>query len=326
MTGTTDRLGVRVPFDQLPFVPGTTERHAWDVWGREDDIGSLNLVGPEQVRYACGLVRSGQVVSLSLPLDEPKPALVPSREPYRHVVTRNRTGGDDMLDGLYLQCSSQWDGLRHIRFRQHGYWGGRQDADLDATGALGIDRWAGHGMIGRGVLVDVASRFERRGEPLAPDRSFPITPALIEEILAEQGTGLRVGDFLLLRTGWTEWYRSLPEQRRRDMIGTIGRAEDPLACPGLAAGQDTAAYLWDHGVAAVAADNIALEVLPVDRAVGFQHRRVIALLGMAVGELWLLDGLADACRAANRYEFLLSSGPLPLPGGVGSPSNAYAVL
>lgn len=321
MTGA--RCGVPVPFDQLPFVPGTTERHAWNVWGREDDIGALNLVGPEQVRHACGLVRSGRVVSLSLPLDEPKPPLIPSREPYRHVVTRGRTGSDDMLDGLYLQCSSQWDGLRHIRFRQHGYWGGRQDADLAATGALGIHRWAEHGMIGRGVLVDVAGHV---GETLAPDRSFPITPELIDEILAAEGTELRVGDFLVLRTGWTEWFRSLPDERRQSMVGTIGREQDPLACPGLAAGQDTAAYLWDHGVAAVAADNIALEVLPVDRSVGFQHRRIIALLGMAVGELWLLDSLADACRAEGRYEFLLSSGPLPLPSGVGSPSNAYAVL
>ena len=24
-------------------------------------------------------------------------------------------GWDDWLDGFYLQCSSQWDGLRHIR-------------------------------------------------------------------------------------------------------------------------------------------------------------------------------------------------------------------
>ena len=47
---------------------------------------------------------------------------------------------------------------------------------------------------------------------------------------------------------------------------------------------------------------------------------------MAIGEFWLLDGLSAACRAAGRYEFLLTSGPLPIPAGVASPSNAYAVL
>ena len=83
-----------VPFAELPVVPGTDERHAWDVWGRDDELGALNLVGPEQVREACGLVRSGTVVALNLPLDEPKPGLFPSREPFRHVVTASRTGRD----------------------------------------------------------------------------------------------------------------------------------------------------------------------------------------------------------------------------------------
>jgi Putative cyclase len=312
-----------VPFAELPVVPGTDERHAWDVWGREDELGALNLVGPEQVRYACGLVRTGTVVPLNLPLDEPRPGLFPQREPYRHVVTAGRTGRDDRVDGLYLQGSSQWDGLRHIRFREFGYWGGRQEDDLDASGVLGIDRWAEHGMLGRGVLVDLAAHL---GADLVPDRRLGVTPGLVEEILAAEGTELRRGDFLVLRTGWAEWYRALPEADRARMVGTVGRPDDPLACPGLDAGRATAAYLWDHGVAAVAVDNPAMEALPVQRDVGFLHRRLIALLGLAIGELWLLDGLAAACRAQGRYEFLLTSGVLPLPSGVGSPANACAVL
>jgi hypothetical protein len=317
---------VPVAFGDLPFVPGTEERHAWDVWGRDDEIGTLNFVGPEQVRHACGLVRSGTVVPLSLPLDEPRPSLFPTHESYRHTVSVSRSGRDDQVDGLYLQGSSQWDGLRHVRFREFGYWGGRQEADLEASGTLGIDRWAAHGMLGRGVLVDVAAHCASRGEPLVPDRPVAVTPELIDEILAAERTELRTGDFLILRTGWTEWFRALPEADRRSMVGSIARAEDPLACPGLAASQNMAEYLWNHEIAAAAGDNPALEVLPVDRTVGFLHRRIIALLGMAVGEFWLLDGLSAACRAEGRYEFLVTSGPLPIPAGVASPSNAYAVL
>ncbi|WP_214404016.1 cyclase family protein [Pseudonocardia lacus] len=312
-----------VPFAELPVVPGTEEHHAWDVWGRDDELGALNLVGPEQVRAACGLVRSGTVVPLNLPLDEPKPGLFPSREPFRHVVTASRTGRDDRVDGLYLQGSSQWDGLRHIRFREFGYWGGRQEDDLDGSGVLGIDRWAEHGMLGRGVLVDLPGHL---GPDLAPDQRLGVGPELIEEILAAQGVQLRRGDFLVLRTGWLEWFRGLPEAERAELVGTVGHPEHPLACPGLAAGRDTAAYLWDRGVVAVAADNPAMEALPVQRDVGFLHRRLIALLGLAVGEFWLLDTLAATCRAQGSYEFLLTSGVLPLPSGVGSPSNACAVL
>jgi hypothetical protein len=104
-------------------------------------------------------------------------------------------------------------------------------------------------------------------------------------------------------------------------VGAVGRPDDPLACSGLAADRDTARYLWNHRIAAIAADNPAMEVLPVDRATGFQHHRVIALLGGAVGEFWLLDRLAATCREQRRYEFLLTSGVLPVPSGVGSPAG-----
>jgi hypothetical protein len=86
-----------------------------------------------------------------------------------------------------------------------------------------------------------------------------------------------------------------------------------------------AGWLWDHQIAGMAADNVGLEALPVDAAVGFQHRRLIAMLGMPMGELWDLDALAVDCAADGRYEFMLVSAPLYVPGGVGSPPNAYAL-
>jgi kynurenine formamidase len=313
-------------YRELPVLPGTDEHHAWDVWGRDDELGSLNRIGPEQVRAAGALIRTGQVISLSLPLDEPKPSLFPTRSAYRHVMTRTRTASDDMVDGLYLQSSSQWDALGHIRFRQHGYWGGRQDADLDGTGALGIDRWAEHGLIGRGVLADVAGHLAGQGRPVLPNERLAITPTLLDEVLAAQGSQLQAGDFLVVRTGWLEWFRSLDLGDRDKLVGTVGHRERPLACPGLDAAPDTAAYLWDHGVAGVAADNLAVEAIPVDPAIGFLHHRLIALLGLALGELWWLDALAASCRRQGRFEFFLTSGPLPVPGGAGSPANAYALL
>ena len=87
-----------------------------------------------------------------------------------------------------------------------------------------------------------------------------------------------------------------------------------------------AGYLWDHEFAAVAMDNVGVEVFPVDRAKGFLHRRLIALQGMPLGELWHLRRLAEACAERGSHEFLLVSGVLPLPRGVGSPANAHAVL
>ena len=310
-------------FDELPFVPGRTdERQAWEVWGGSDNIGSLNRIGPDQVAAAARLVRTGEVVSLSLPLDEPFPGVYFHREPYVHTPHRTANGRDDKVDNLYLQFSSQWDGLRHMRYRDR-YWGGRSDDDLDATTDIGIEYWAQRGIIGRGVLIDVVAYQASIGRPLASDEPFEITPALIERIAAEQGVVFISGDLLVVRTGWVEAYRRLALEDREQMQGTIGKG---FACPGLESSQSTARWLWDTGIAGVASDNPAVEVLPVDRSKGFLHRRMIALQGMAVGEFWWLAEIAEACAARGRYEFFLTSAPLNIRGGIGTPANAYAIL
>jgi hypothetical protein len=318
-------LGVRrtPAFSELPTLPGRDEHHAWDVWGRDDEIGTLNLIGPEQRLAATRAVRTGEMISLNLPLDEPAPGLFNERSGYGHVIEDTAVGLDDKLDDFYLQSSSQWDGLRHIHVGRHGFWGGRSKSDLETTDVLGIDRWADHGFGGRGVLVDVARYVRDSGVPLAPDEPVEITTALLDEVAAAQGLTFRSGDILVVRTGWTEWYRALPREHRERLRGTIGAG---FACPGLGAGKDMAGYLWDHEFAAVAADNVGVEVFPVDRDKGFLHRRLIALQGMPLGELWDLRRLSDHCASSGTYDFLLVSGVLPLPRGVGSPSNAYAVV
>jgi hypothetical protein len=310
-------------FAELPTLPDRDEHHAWDVWGRDDELGTLNLIGPQQRLAAARTVRTGEMVPLTLPLNEPDPGLFDERGAYRHVVEDTPAGHDDRLDEFYLQGSSQWDGLRHIRAGRHGYWGGRTEQDLAGSDVLGIDRWAEHGLGARGVLLDVAGHLAARGTPLAPDRPVEITTALLDEVAAAQHTRFESGDVLVVRTGWTEWYRALPRADRVRLRGTIGSG---FACPGLESTKEMAGYLWDREFSAVALDNVGVEVFPVDRAKGFLHRRLIPLQGMPLGELWHLAPLARACARRDSHEFLLFSGILRLPRGVGSPANAYAVL
>ena len=58
-------------FAQLPVVGQTGERHVWDVFGRDDQLGTINLITPEHVKRATSLVRSGKVINLDLPLNFP---------------------------------------------------------------------------------------------------------------------------------------------------------------------------------------------------------------------------------------------------------------
>ena len=55
-------------FAQLPIVGSTAERHAWDVFGRSDQLGTVNFLTPERVKQAATLVRTGRVINLNLPL------------------------------------------------------------------------------------------------------------------------------------------------------------------------------------------------------------------------------------------------------------------
>jgi hypothetical protein len=283
----------------------------------------LNLLTPERVRRAAGLVRRGVVFNIEPARSVPHPNR--AEPPFRHLVQPGHTGRSDSATEFELHGGvGHLDSLRHIRFRGHGYYGGRQEHDLDTTPALGIQRWAEHGVVGRGVLLDVARHLERADGPLRPQQRFAITGGLLDAVAAAQGVAFEPGDIMLLRTGWMEWYLGLDAAGRAALVGTVHNREGGLECPGLDAGQATAAWLWDRGFSVLLADNIALEVMRVAGS-EFQHRRILAMLGMGIGELFDFTALAADCAADGVYEFMVTIKPLNIPGGVGSPANAYVI-
>ncbi len=312
-------------FSDLPIIEKTGERHAWGVFGQGDQLGAVNLLTPERVKFSATLVRRGAVFCLSLPLNYPIDLYSGYRAGYNHHFTVGRGGWDDHLDNFAMQGSSQWDGLRHSRYREFGYYGGRQEEDLTEKGDLGMEHWAKHGIIGRGVLLDVAGHLEKQGSPVDPRKRLAITGALMADVAQAEGLSLMPGDILLLRTGWLSWHKGLATPQREALRNTLHPNEGGMECPGLDASQSTAGWLWDHRFSAIAADNPAVEALKVEAAVGFQHRRLIALQGMPIGELWDLDDLASDCAKDHVYEFMLVSAPLFAPGAAGSPPNAYAI-
>lgn len=313
-----------VSYEQLPMFE-TGERYNWGIFGNNDHLGTLNFITPEAIRAASQLVTMGHVVCLSLPLNLPNPPLSRERRSVEHHVEVNRSGRDDKLDNFYLQGSSQWDGLAHIRYREFGYYGGRQDHEVN-TGELGIDWMARRGIIGRAILVDFEEYFASRHEPLVPDHRTPLGPKEIEDVLSWSGTSINPGDILVFRTGWLKWYLALDYGQREALQGRLNNSADGIECAGLAPGAETAGWLWNNKVAAVAADNPTVETLRIRVDEGFLHRRILALLGMPIGEFWFLEELSKVCRTYGRWHFFLTSAPLNLIGGVGSPNNAYAIF
>jgi kynurenine formamidase len=297
---------------------------AWGLFGADDDLGTLNLIGPSEVLEAATLVRAGTAFPLNWNLELPDPPLFGRRQ-INHTVTDNHDGTlDDHYDSFYPQGSSQWDGLSHAIDPVHGAWNGTNSEDLPSGRGvrLGIDAAARRGIVGRFVLLDVAADRASRGQPIDPSVTTFVDASELDDVLERQGTELRSGDILLLRFGWTGWY----ERQGQAIRKALGDGQFPA--PGLAPNDTTAAWLWDHHIAAVAADNPALEAMPIQLVPPgqFLHFQLIALLGMTVGELFRLDPLAAACRAAGVYEGLFAAAPLNKRAGVGSPANALAIL
>jgi kynurenine formamidase len=311
---------VVVPFDELPRLPGAGLRHSWKVWGPDDQLGTLNRLTGAVVAAAAASVRTGERIGLGLPLGLPDPSFFGRQAP-RHTVFPMAVGAwDDRLDGFYLQASSQWDGFRHVRAGADGFYGGWQGSPDADPAWLGIQHWASRGIIGRGVLIDLAA-----GGGYDPFSRVAFGVSDLEAALRAQGTALRSGDILCVRTGWAEKYLTLDAAARRELGDGMA---DPTgyACAGLAGSEEMSRFLWDSGVAAVTCDNPGVEVVPGDPRAGSLHVRLIPCLGFAIGELFDFAALAAACQRERRYEFLFTSVPLNLAGGVGSPANAVAVL
>ena len=309
------------PYDELPLLPKVGIPHAWDVFGRDDEFGTLNHLDDATVLAAFGEVRTGERIGITLPLTAIDPPLY-GREPLRHTLTESdRNNWDDSLDSFYPQASSQWDGLRHVRIREFGFFGGVTESPPDMGARLGIDHWAARGIFGRGVLLDVERYLRGRRPDYDPLTEVSIDATLLADVAAAQQVEIRRGDLLCLRFGFTAAYRRLDDAARR------AYAAIPFSPPfaGLAADESTPRALWNWQVAAVACDNPGAEVSPGSPEVGNLHRRLLPTLGLAIGELLDFDALAERCAEDGRWTFLLAAVPLNVPGGVGSPANAVAI-
>ena len=208
-----------------------------------------------------------------------------------------------------LQAASQWDALSHVYYEDKLYNGFPADS-VTSFGAFhcGIDKVDGKGITSRGVLLDVV-RF--RGADVFLEPGNPITPAELDEVAKAQGVSVGRGDIVLVHTGW--WAR-FPQ------TGDGGE-------PGAGLDWTCAAWLHDHEIAAIAADNIMVE-RPGIRCGGHvpaDAHAVSARHGLMLGEYWDLTALSADCAADGVYEFQLIAPPLRVVGAVGSPVNPIAI-
>ncbi len=313
-------------FAQLPVKPGAPPESSWGVFGDDDELGCLNFLTAEGVVEAARLVRNGRVFRLDTPINFAKPPLF-NRNPARHTIVSfeqyGLLGHDDSLDNYNTQEGSQWDGLGHVGHVRHkAYYNGVSDADIKSGtgGKLGIHRWSNK-FVGRGVLIDVRAFTEGQGRPIDPLSSAAYSLQDLQDALAAQKTELPPGSILLVRTGWTGAYLASSEAQKKAMAPI-----EALTACGLEPTSAMVGWLWDHRVAAIGTDCPAVEPWPWSFAdEGALHYRTLSMLGLPLGEQFVLDELAADCASDGRYQFMLVSAPMHLEGGIASPPNAVAI-
>lgn len=315
-------------YRDLPIDATRPPGSAWGVFGDDDEVGTVNLLTPSRVATAASLVKQGAVFSLNWDLEKPSPPIL-GRQPLRHHILELNPGTDDYYDNFYLQASSQWDSLAHMQHPEYGYYNGRWRADITGRPGSrnGIDNWARRGIVGRFALLDLERYRTAIGKPIQQDAMEVFTADDLDRAIAHQGLSLEVGDILMLRFGWLGWYERASQEIRDDLGAKMaGPGVDSSACPGLASDAAMVEWLWDRHIAAVVADNPALEALPyVPTVEGFLHWKAIPLLGLAVGEMFVLDALAADCADDGTYVGLFTAAPLNKVGGSGSTANALAM-
>ncbi|KAF1048506.1 MAG: hypothetical protein GAK38_01256 [Xylophilus sp.] len=341
--------------------PGST----WGDFGPDDQLGRLNLLTPEKVRQGVAEVREGRSFALSLPLDYPGGnALNANRNPpvlrpllrkglvnFNCLLGELEPGRTDVLSDdlviLHLQYSTQWDGLAHAGslfdadgdglpepVYYNGFAAGRdvvgpvdvRDAGVpaapgaatstSAARALGIEGMARTGVQGRGVLVDLRAH-------LGDTRTVVGHDALMR-VMEADGVVVEPGDIVCLHTGFA------------DVVLGMRRQPDPAVLAASCAvldGRDERLLQWitDSQVAAIAADNYAVEAFPARPGPACcaalpLHEHCLFRLGVHLGELWHLTPLARWLRERRRYRFLLTAPPLNLPGAVASPVTPVATV
>ena len=320
-------------YDALPYRKGhgDPDKALWGVFGDNEPYGMLNLQTPEHVQKSCQEeVRTGHMVSLNWRLQFPD---IPTfgRPAARHRAFKmhpTKPINDDELE-FNTQSGSQWDGFRHWGYyKTDQFWLGQPQADIVGPGAgsadLGrnsIHHWAERGIAGRGVLLDYWAWSETAGRnPYSPISQHPITTDELDAVAAHQGTQLRVGDMLFIRTGFIKWNNEATRAQKQKLADVT-----PPSIVGIVQSEQSVRWLYDHHFSTIAADNTSVELRPTVQDWNL-HDYLLPLWGTPIGELFDLEALSGKCRDLKRYSFFVTSAPLNVYGGIASPPNAIAIF
>lgn len=306
----------------LPEPPST-----WGKWGEDDQIGAINYLDADAVLRGAAAIQSGDVFTLGLPIGrEEGDPIWPGRVETQHFMRSDKgfyesgkreteTGveaSDDVVN-MFLHGTTHIDALGHTWYGDRLYNDGDPNSTKGGLEHASIRPIAEHGVVGRGVLLDVAGH---RGVSHLP-RGERITLDELEACADEQGVDVESRSVLLVRTGWLElFYEDYRAYR-----------DGPFNEPGITYSEALLEWFYEREIPMYGTDTIANEQTRSETADmglplhGFFHRD----LGVPMNEMLSLGELAADCADDGQYDFLFVAAPLKVTGGTGSPVNPLAI-
>jgi kynurenine formamidase len=200
------------------------------------------------------------------------------------------------------------DALCHFSWKDQFYNGRKRSETLTASGAKWGSIYAQRqGIFTRGVLLDVAAA--RGVRWYNPDEY--VTVADFEAAEKRQRVRVGSGDAIFVRTGME---RMEAEQGEQDIYPRAGLHAECAE--------------WMHGrqVSVYGGDCIEKLPYPSESFTSAVHMIVLASMGLPILDWPALTELAATCERLKRWDYLLTTAPLRLPGGTASPINPLCLF
>ncbi|MCC5810433.1 MAG: cyclase family protein [Ectothiorhodospiraceae bacterium] len=303
----------------------------WNKWGEGDQIGALNYLDEEQVLRGAAEIRSGRTFTLQIPMTHGHGPVFPGRTPTLHFMATDEgmysSGKQEPLAGgvkysddvafIYLQGTTHVDALAHAWYGDYVYGGKSADSTVHGHAHGDVSAIGEHGIVGRGVLLDLGRHMGQANGRLAPDTCVGLDD--LKSTAEAQGVELQKRDILVLRTG------SIPRYYDEEPDA----AWDAMTEPGLCYSRELVDWLHEMETPAIAADNLAVEKvvqeIEGETAIIPLHGALMRDLGIVLTEIYWLEELADDSAEDGQYTFLFAAAPLKMVEGSGSPVNPIAI-
>jgi kynurenine formamidase len=285
----------------------------WGRWGKDDQIGAVNLITGAKRKEAAALVKEGASVSLARLTEMDK--AVDNENPFKLEMnwTGANTPGQFSLDTLHVLyhgfAHTHMDALCHM-FYEGKMFNGIPQSVVTAQGSsqLGIQNFQ-KGIFTRAILMDIPAL---KGVPYLEPKT-PIYPEDLEAWEKKAGVKVGSGDVIFIRTG--RWARRA--------------AKGPWDIGSESAGLHASCMKWvhDRDVAMVGSD-AASDVMPsmVPGVVQPIHQLLLIAMGVPIFDNCDLEAISAEAGKRKRWAFLLTASPIPVKYGTGSPLNPIATF